>query len=92
LNGRGLVFHDHQRLSIVPEDHAIATTLELADLDGYLIANPSSRIVEVVNQEMHKMLAYPLFGSEFHPATTLCIPNLLLGIGRILSEADSIGR
>jgi hypothetical protein len=90
-HGRGLVFHNQKRFAAIAENHAVASTFQLAHLDGYLVAYPSGRIMQVFDKEMHKMLPYPLFGSEFHPAPTLCIPNFLQGGLGVQSGAHFIG-
>lgn len=64
LYGRRFAFHDHQGVTIPPEYHRIATSVQSIDLDGILHSQQSRRHAKMLHQQIKRFLSHLLFWSE----------------------------
>ena len=61
-NAGSFVFDNHTRVSsFAIEEHAVATALNAIDVEAYFVAQESSGVVLVFNEEVGEMLSDPFF-------------------------------
>ncbi len=61
---RGFILDNHARCAGAVVEYAVATFGSTVEGERDLVGKESLGIAEVVEEEMHEMLAHPFFGSE----------------------------
>jgi len=60
----GLAFYDHPRFALAIEDHDVGTFLQPVELEAAFDADEGTRVLQGLDEVVHKMLPHPFFGCQ----------------------------
>ena len=87
----GFVFHDEARTpSVAMAQHGVASPCGAVQIEAHLIGHEHGREVLVVDEEVHEVLAHPLFGCQCHVSTAQ--PVVDGGASLLCARAIGVGR